>query len=418
MSTSSVAPIPLVGAETEPSVLRRLIRRLERQCPRRGSASPDERRAQEILAKEFAARGLAIRWQTFRASTNLYGVIALHKAVVVLGSVLFVWWPIVGASLHLLAGVSYVLDCHYVAFLLRRLLPAGRSQNLIARLPAVGTTRRRVVLLAHADAAPTGWMFEPAFLRLIQRYAPRGVSAGAAVLRKHMLAWLVSLAVLVGLATIRITTDWWWFPVWYVCLTLGSLVPLVLLVQVVLTNRIVPGANDNLSGCAALVLLADRLAASSPPDVEVVFVVTGCEESGRCGSLALARAMQEEWSRADTTFIVLDMLSGGELRYHVEGEVWPLWPSHKLARQLDRAAAGDDRFAGLRPYHAPAGATDAAPLLLGGYDAVCLSRIDKESDLPANYHAAADRSGNLNWDEILDAVYFTERLVRLGDSPS
>ncbi|MCU0879657.1 MAG: M28 family metallopeptidase [Pirellulaceae bacterium] len=392
---------------TEVDVIRRLVRTLERRFPRRASGSVNERRAQELLAEEFERRGLSIAWQPFRASRSLYAVLAWHNAVAVAGSVVFIWQPLVGALLQLFAGISYLLDCHYRAYLLRRLVPRARSQNLIATLPAAAPVRRRVVFTAHADAAPTGWMFEPAFLYWIQRFAPQR----PAILRRHMFGWLASLVVLSVLAVIRATTDWWWFPIWYGGLTLASLVPLVLMLQIVLTNRIVPGANDNLSGCAALVLLAERLQSGLPDDCEVVLVVTGCEESGRGGAEALAREMRDEWPAASTTFLVLDTISGGDLRYMVEGEIWPIEPPSELVEQIQAVARETGREA-LRAYHAPAGATDAAPLLLAGYDAVCLSRIDERIDLPRNYHLPTDRSGNLSCEQAVETVDLVERLAR------
>jgi hypothetical protein len=401
-----IRPQP-VSPQSGIGVARRLVRTLERRFPRRASGSVSERRAQEFLAEEFEQRGLSIAWQPFRASSSLYAVLAWHNAVAVAGSLVFIWQPLVGAALQLFAGISYLLDCHYRAYLLRRLVPRVRSQNLIATLPATAPVRRRVVLTAHADAAPTGWMFEPAFLYLIQRLVPQK----PAFLRRHMFGWLVCLAVMSVLAVIRATTDWWWFPIWYAGLTLASLVPLVLMLQIVLQHRIVPGANDNLSGCAALVLLAERLQHGLPDDCEVVLVVTGCEESGRGGAEALAREMHAAWPRANTTFLVLDTISGGELRYMVEGEIWPIAPPPKLVEQIQAIARETQREA-LRPYHAPAGATDAAPLLLAGYDAVCFSRIDERIDLPRNYHLPSDRSGNLSYEEIVDTVDFAERLTR------
>ncbi|MEX2172914.1 MAG: M28 family peptidase [Pirellulaceae bacterium] len=401
-------PTTEVAPSSELDLTRRLIRKLERECPRRKSASPDERRAQELLAEEFSRRGLTIRWQTFRASRNLYAVLGLHQAVAVLGSIVLFWQPAVGAALLLFTGVSYLLDCHYVAFLLRGLLGYAPSQNLLAEMPAVGQPRRRIVFWAHADAAPTGWMFHPLFLKLVLFFLPQR----PAFLRKQILNWVVGSLVLIVLATIRTTSDWWWFPGIYFGLTLGSLTSLILMLQIVVNDRIVPGANDNLSGCAALVLLADRLAGDRPSDVEYVFVVTGCEESGRGGALALAREMRSEWPPESTTCIVLDSISGGTLRYHHEGELWPLSPPPALVEQLQLAAAGDERFEPLRPFHAPAGATDAAPLHLYGYRAVCLSRIDPVSDIPRNYHVPADRSGNLDHAEIVATIDFTERLVR------
>jgi acetylornithine deacetylase/succinyl-diaminopimelate desuccinylase-like protein len=395
---------------TEVDAVRRLVRTLERRFLRRASGSVDERQAQEFLAEEFERRGLSIAWQPFRASGSLYAVLAWHYAVAVAGSVVFVWQPLVGALLQLLAGISYLLDCHYRAYLLRRLVPLVRSQNLIATISAAGSSRpvrRRVVLTAHADAAPTGWMFEPAFLYLIQRLVPQR----PAILRRHMFGWLACLVVMIVLAVIRVTTDWWWFPIWYGALTLASLVPLVLMLQIVWKHRIVPGANDNLSGCAALVVLAERLQSGLPDDCEVVLVVTGCEESGRGGAEALAREMRAEWPPPNTTFLVLDTISGGELRYMAEGEIWPIEPPSNLVELIQAVARETGREA-LRAYHAPAGATDAAPLLLAGYDAVCFSRIDERIDLPRNYHLPTDRSGNLSCEQIIDTVDFVERLAR------
>jgi hypothetical protein len=328
-------------------------------------------------------------------------------AVAVLGSVVFLWLPLAGAALQLFAAISYVLDCHYRAFWLRSLLSYSPSQNLIARFPAAGTPERRIVLVGHADAAPTGWMFDQRFLRLVMWLSPRW----PAFLRKQMFGWLVCLAIMGGLTAIRVTTDWWWFPGWYGCLTLASLVPLVLFMQIALTGRIVPGANDNLSGCAALVLLAERLAASRPDNVEIWLVVTGCEESGRGGALALADKLWSESPVTPTTCIALDTISGGELKYHYEGEIWPLPLDRVLVEVLEAAALGDERYRTLGPFHAPAGATDAAPLLLRGISAVCLSRIDARTDLPQNYHVPSDRCGNLAWTDIVATVDFTERVI-------
>lgn len=394
-------------AAAELEQTRSLIQQLERECPRRGSASPDERRAQELLAAEFSSRDLDVRWQAFRGSRNLYAVIGLHQAVALLGSIVLCWQPAMGAALLVLAGTSYVLDCHYVAFWLRSLLGYAPSQNLVATLPALEQPRSRIVFWAHADAAPTGWMFHPSFLKLVMFFLPQR----PAFLRKQMLQWVASLVALVVLAAIGLKSDWWWLPILYVCLTLGSLVPLVLMLQIVWNNRVVPGANDNLSGCAALVLLADRLVGNRPPDVELVFVVTGCEESGRGGALALAREMRAEWTPETTTCIVLDSISGGTIRYHWEGELWPLAPPPDLVEQLHVAAADDPRFAGLTPFHAPAGVTDAAPLRCLGYRCVCLSRIEAATEIPRNYHVMADSSGNLDYSDIVATVDLTERLA-------
>jgi Zn-dependent M28 family amino/carboxypeptidase len=230
------------------------------------------------------------------------------------------------------------------------------------------------------------------------------------LLKKQMLLWTASIAVLVALDAAYAATGQI-RPALYIGMTAGSLVPLVLMLQIVWTNRIVPGANDNLTGCSAVVSLADRLRENVPDDVELVYVISGCEESGRGGAWNLLRAMRGRWSPSDTTVIGLDTLSGGTLRYHVEGEILPRAPGRELCQCAQEVALADPRFRGFGPYHPPAGATDVAPFLWHGFDAICLVRVDPQTDIPRNYHVPTDTHANVDFQEVSDAVDYAEALV-------
>jgi hypothetical protein len=404
---TSVRPRPIPAQSAEHEFLADLIARLEEECPAREAGSADEARVQEILGDELAARGLEVERMPFRFSRSLYSVIALHCAIATLGSALYLWQPWIGAALHLFVAISYGLDAHYCCFWLRQCLRQVESSNIVARLPAAGEPRRRIVLIAHADAAPTGWMFHPWFLKLVHANWPNRFC----LLRKQMLFSTLALVLLAALDVVRATTGYW-FPFLYYGFTLSAAIPLVLLLQIVLTNRIVRGANDNLTGCAAVVLLAERLTQTPPPETELVFVISGCEESGRGGALHQARQMRDAWDPRTTTIIGLDTLSGGPLRYHIEGELWPIYPSRELMDAAAAIAASDPRFGSVEPYHAPAGATDVAPFLWHGYDGLCLVRISPTSDLPPNYHVPADCAANLAIEDVREAVDFAEGLVR------
>lgn len=403
-----VAPVrERPSAEADVALLEEVVVRLEAECPRRESASAEELHAQEILGDELAARGLEVELFPFRYSPSLYLVLVVHYGVAMLGSALYLWQPWLAATLHLLAAVSYALDCHYRGFWLRRCVPWRTSHNLTARIPAAAAPRKRIVLIAHADAAPTGWMFSPTFLKFVHAPWPNS----ACLLRKQMLASTAALLLLMTLDIIRATTGYW-FPWMYYGFTLGSVIPFILLAQIAWFNRTVPGANDNLTGCAALVLLAERFTARPLPGVELVFVATGCEEAGRGGAWTLERKMRGIWNPQTTTIIGLDTLSGGQLRYHVEGEMIPLFPTRHLRDRIAEVAATDERFAGVAPYHAPAGATDVAPFVCRGYDGLCVTRINPQSDIPSDYHVPSDHSANLNYGEVLAAVDFAEQLAR------
>ena len=138
-----------------------LIRRIVSECPKRKSTGLDERLAQEILQRELASQGLRTEFVPFRYNNSLYAVLALHFGLATLASAVYFFSPLSAFVLHLFTVVSYLGESTYSFSFLRRLLPKRNSQNLIATMPASGPTRLRVVLVGHADAAPTGWMFNP-----------------------------------------------------------------------------------------------------------------------------------------------------------------------------------------------------------------------------------------------------------------
>ncbi len=405
---ATVSPAP---SGFQPAI-RELVEKILALAPARKSASAGELRAQQILADEFRNRGLPVEWQSFRCANNLYAVLALHFALAVLGSALYLVAPWMAAGMHAFTIVSFVLESHYWGFWLRGLLPTHPSQNLIARLPAAAErVRKRVVFISHADAAPTGWMFAPIFLHTLYIAWPNWLWP----LRKQMLLSMLSLATLIAfdivLATGTQLTAWPYLAVYYV-LTLASAVPLVLLIQIIVHNRIVPGASDNLSGFAALVQLSEQLAVDQPEDVEYVFVVTGAEEAGRCGAYALSRLMSEMWDRENTTILAIDTISHGDLRAVVEGELIPILPSRQFQSALQAAGWVSPEDKAIRLYHTPNGATDAAPFAVLGYDSIALVRIDPASDLPHPYHTPDDNLANLRWDDILGSIDYAERLTR------
>jgi hypothetical protein len=121
--------------------------------------------------------------------------------------------------------------------------------------------------------------------------------------------------------------------------------------------------------------------------------------------------MRAKWDPANTVIIGLDGLSNGELCWLEEGEVVrepvPGW----LRETLREAAATDLRFASVRGFDVPVGATDVYPFRRQGYDGVCLSCVDRDLGAPRNYHVPSDTLENLDPDDIVRCVDFAEAVV-------
>jgi hypothetical protein len=401
----SVEPTTDPSAFDETGYARELIARIVRECPRRVATSPDERRAHELIREELAALGLPTELHSFTWNQSLYLTLALHFGIATAGSLLASRAPLLAFALHALTAGSYAADSARAAFVLRRLAPFGASQNVLARLPAkAGSPRLRVVFLAHADAAYTGIVFHPELLkRLVTKETSplhkslrvtTGAVAGLALLDLAQIVTGRSRAI----STLR------------ALLTVPPFLAFALNLDVVLRNHVVPGAMDNLSGVAGMLLLARRIRERVPADVEVIFCATGCEEAGLGGATRLARDKRAEWDPERTVVIGLDSLANGSLCWFKEGEIFPAPLAPWLLEALRDTAASEPRFAEVASFNIPVGGTDVVPFARAGYDAVSLGCVDRSRGAPRHYHMPTDAPENLEADSIAFSVDFAERL--------
>jgi hypothetical protein len=298
-----------------------------------------------------------VRVEPFRYQTTYAWAYLLHAA---LGLTRLRW----------LALALYELEASGRWQPLRALLPKGEGANVVARVPARGERRRTVVVVAHHDAQYTGLIWHPAVTRA-RGSGPAGLG----------LALAIALGgTRVGKALLAVS---------------GAL-----LLEVALRRRTVPGANDNATGVALVIALAERLAAETPEHVETVLVSNGCEESGMGGMRAFLAAHSFD---PETTFVLgVDTLGCGEPvvltaestvlphRYRPEDVARVPARPVKIGTFTDAILA---RFAGL----------PAASLLSLGPDGVF-----------TNYHVMTDTPDRVDYDSVERCLDMAEALVRVG----
>lgn len=393
------------ATSTEARAAYDFVARVLAEAPVRRPTSADERRAHEVTLGAYRALGLDAELEAFEWNENLYATIALHFGIATLGTLVGRRAPKLAFALHAISAASYALDSSRKAFLLRRLFPFKGSQNVVAKLPARGERRLRVVFLAHADAAFTGLVFRPEF---IKRFASKSGPLKKAV--RVSTAATGALAVLDLLAASGIDAA----PLGLLraALAIPPAIAFALNADVTARDRIVPGACDNLSGVAGGLLLAKRFMVDPPEGVELVFVTTGCEEAGLGGSQALLAAHEKEWSRSDTVVVAIDGLSGGKLHTFREGEIFPVPLAASVEGAVERVRQNHPRFADVTPFEIPVGGTDIIPFGYAGYDGISVGRVDPELHAPRNYHLPTDTLDALDPHEIVESVDFVETLVR------
>jgi hypothetical protein len=376
---------------------RDFIARIVRECPTRTATGEDERRAHLIVRDELTALGLDTEVQPFQWNKSLYANLALHFGVATAGSLIGGRAPGIAFLLHALSAASYAADSARHSFLLRRLFPFRASQNVLGTLRPKKTPRVRVVFLAHVDAAYTGVIFRP---EVVKRFASKPNSFTYKSLR--VVTGSVAALAVVDLLQMVFGKSW---PLRLARLGLSipALIAFLGNLDVVVRNQTVPGAMDDLSGVAGILLLARRLRARELDDVEVVFVGTGCEESGLGGAEALCARMRDQWDPHNTVIVGLDGLANGDLRYFREGEIFPVPLSPWLSRLVEDAG-------GVTPFEIPVGGTDAVPFATAGYPAVTLGCVDPARGMPREYHLPSDTPENLEVEKIPFCVDVAERV--------
>lgn len=167
--------------------------------------------------------------------------------------------------------------------------PQRRSQNIIGRIPPSGELRDRIVFLAHMDT-DIARLTDHAQLR---EYAP------------YFYAGLPNVALLGSMLTLLNA------PIW-----MRQMVAYILFGEAGLNvaneiGKSTTGANDNASGVAILLALAEAVAATPLDHTEVVIAFTGCGTVAGQGAAELVREYSDMW--ADATWIALDNVGAGEL---------------------------------------------------------------------------------------------------------
>jgi hypothetical protein len=216
----------------------------------------------------------------------------INAILAVVGSVLSVSSAMLGTGLVLLATVLTFLDLAGISPTTRRLLGRRASQNVVSW--GERTRPGALLLVAHYDSGPTRtwplrWLFWALLLLL-----------GCCVLRVAGMSG-TALTVLQFLPTVALILY----------------VPLLLDIAL---SPASPGENDNASGVALVLRLADRLDGLEGFGVHVLF--TGSQKAMAQGMRAFLKTHGKQFARDRTVVLNVDRVGSGEV--HVTKKEGPL----------------------------------------------------------------------------------------------
>jgi len=380
------------------------VRHLSEDIGPRGSTTATEAAAAAYAWGVLDKLELSPRMQRFRSATSQWRPFALAITLALLAVAVY---PLAGRATAILATllvattlVSAYLDLNFTTNPIRWLLPKRPSQNVWAVIPAAGTPSRRLVLVGHLDTHRTPFVFRSS-LHL----------KGFRVLVTAGFASMVAL-VLLYIAGSIVQSD---------IIYLISLAPAVLLIlDLIMTVQAdmtpyTPGANDNASGAAVVLALAERLKAEPLANTEVWAVNSGCEEVGCYGAAAFLREQREELGEA--YFIALDSVAGpgsGPCYITREGMTRPYRSDPGLVALAGQIAA-DRPELGAYSKVMPLGFTEGAIGIKNGMPSLTFVNLRPDSVLPY-WHRPDDVFENVDADVLARTQAFVWELLQRIDS--
>jgi hypothetical protein len=417
-------------SQREERALERVIREVvETLAPLdRTPCSPGEREAAEWLAARLRSvlgtHAVELEdepsWGTFPPTATGLGLLGMVAATLALRG-----RRASGALMAAVTLAGIVDEAQNGPRIVRRLVRRRRTTvNLLARIAdgangrndpdgghdsggrapdrANGSPAGTLVVLAHHDAPQSGVLFRQTLQRWIYERAPQLLERG----KTPPPQWWFGLAG--PLCTIAAAAGGW-RRVARAGLIVGSVG--TALVADIWRNATVPGANDNLSGVAVLVALAEMLSESPLPGVRLLLVSCGAEETLQDGIRAFVSRHRHELDPERTWFVNLDTVGSPHLiMLEGEGPVWMEdyagpWLRDMLAAQAERLGIALERG-----FRARSSTDSVIPSRAGYPIATLLSMTDWRS--PANYHLPSDVPANLDYSSVADAARLVYGLAR------
>lgn len=374
----------------------------------RGSATEQEARAAAYLADELRGLGLEPETESFAGNRSFGARLLLHIAVAAIGAALLWYWPTLTILLASAALASLILELTTRGAFFSRAMPNHRSCNIVARLaPRRGEARGRLVICGHHDSQRTGLIWNES---IWERLTPMLLKLPAAARSPLLPVTLAMLAQsLIGAAALAGADRAFVSVAGITILVIYGFAGALLAEWSIGVH--VPGASDNASGAAAVLALGEEWLREPADEIEVVLLLTGCEETGALGAAAWADRHRAEIRGLPTAFLNLDGLGFGPPRF--VGQEAPLagppvnYPPRMLS--ICAAIAAEEGLVNAGPHPVP-GFTDGLAFLVRGVPGVTVIGSRADGHLP-HWHQPTDDAENMDFDAAWRGIEFARRLM-------
>ncbi len=407
MTTNS--ELTKTAARTPEATLREVIEAL---APiERAAGSEGERRAAHWIADRLTAAGAPARVEEAKFRGDFAGVVGALAAAGAAAGIAATTRR--GRRIGALAGAAVAGliadDISNGARPFRKLVrPERTTWNVVAEA-GDPDAERTIVVLAHHDAAQTGFIFDPRMQeQLIDRLpgiverVDTSLPMWWPVLAGPLLATAGGITGRKGLARAG------------AFISAGAAATMADIQR----GPTVPGANDNLTAVAVIVALAEALAARPVDGLRIQLVSVGAEEVLQGGIYGYCERHLAAMDREKTFFLNVETVGGPSLAL-LEGEGCVVMEDYfdRPFRDLIGEVARREGIPLRRGMRARTSTDSVVPSRMGVPTATVVA-IDRYKAL-SNYHRMTDTPENLCWPTVACAADLAEHVVReLAPAPA
>jgi aminopeptidase YwaD len=361
-----------------------LIDRVLKDVGARESCSDEEKKLGSILAEEWKTTCDTVDIESFTCSPTCFLGFLPFLVILHMGAVVFYW---------ILPPLSFVCAATGFAMLFFELVryrefldplwPKRNGENVLGHIKPRGKVTQRVIVSAHMDSAYECNLW----LHLKNAAIPVMIFAMAAVLLMLGASLARSVAFFSGGADSPVFV---WLGM--TCVVMSPFVGLYLRFHSYVP---VPGAMDDLAGCAVVAGLGQYLndakqnGAFFPENTEIVLFGSAAEESGLRGAKRYVKAHKRDLQATPTYGIFLDGIYDEKHLTVVSREIGTGARHDPYLIKLAQACAAKRGWP-IKTLPIPMGASDAAAFSReGGVPSTCLLCQDISKLVP-NYHTRFD----------------------------
>ncbi len=353
------------------------ITRICNEIGPRQPGSPEELKAQELMAKEMKKYCDDVQIEGFKVHRQAFmGFIPFTVACAVAS--VFVNYFVshwVALALVIVGAIPLLLEFLMYKQFIDPLFIGHPSHNMVATRKASGETKKRFIVVGHADS-----QYEWTLNYLLGGVGMKLVLIPAVVGLVADLVAAILVAAMPHNATVKL-----------IALIAGCVFIPFQLGFLLFQNpfKSVPGANDNLTGCYVAMSVAKAMADTDIrfENTDVVVICSGSEESGLRGAKAYVKAHEKELKDIETVVVACDTFRDLETMAvydrDMSGTVKHDWGVKHLVQNAGKNCGFDLKFESVY-----IGASDAAAFTQKGIKSTGFAAMDPTP--PRYYHTRLD----------------------------